>query len=117
MTYAVAAVLMLLGTGFALVAAIGILRLPDVFCRMHAATKAGAFGGTLVVAGAAVFFGDVWSVVQAALIVIFFYVTAPIGAQMIGRAAYLRGAPMCDETVRDDLGAHDRFNRPDRTPR
>ncbi|MEM6477814.1 MAG: monovalent cation/H(+) antiporter subunit G, partial [Pseudomonadota bacterium] len=68
-------------------AGIGIYRLPDVFIRMHAATKVGTLGSGLIMAGAAVHFGDSAVVVRCILIVFFLLLTAPIGAHMIGRAA------------------------------
>lgn len=83
----VAAVLLLLGSVLALFAGIGIIRLPDVFIRMHAATKVGTLGSGLIIAGAAVHFGDLGTVVRCILIVLFLLLTAPIGAHMIGRAA------------------------------
>lgn len=84
---AIAAVLLLLGSVLALFAGIGIVRLPDVFIRMHAATKVGTLGSGLIIAGAAVHFGDLGTVVRCILIVLFLLLTAPIGAHMIGRAA------------------------------
>jgi len=78
------------GSLFALVAAIGVLRLPDVLARMHAATKAGAFGTSLLLVASAVHFGSASAVAKAVLVVLFFYVTAPVGGHLLGRAAYRR---------------------------
>ena len=44
----IASTLLILGSLFALIAAIGVVRMPDIYCRMHAATKAGAFGVSLI---------------------------------------------------------------------
>lgn len=98
-----ATLLTLLGAAFFLVAAIGVFRLPDLLTRMHAATKAGAFGGTLMLAGCAVAFGDWGVAIKAALTVIFFYLTAPIAGHMLGRAGYRTGSPLAPQTHRDDL--------------
>ncbi|MEM8577134.1 MAG: monovalent cation/H(+) antiporter subunit G [Pseudomonadota bacterium] len=87
----IAAGLVLLGAALALFAGIGIMRLPDVFIRMHAATKVGTLGSGLIVAGTAVYFGDLDVVVRCILIVVFLLLTAPIGAHMIGRAALRTG--------------------------
>ena len=87
MTTAIAAVLVLLGGVFTVVAGIGILRLPDVFIRMHAATKVGTLGSGLILAGVGVHFGDPGVVLRCVLIFVFLMLTAPIGAHMIGRAA------------------------------
>jgi monovalent cation/proton antiporter MnhG/PhaG subunit len=51
---AVASIMLVVGVGFITIAALGVARLPDVFQRMHAATKAGGIGVTLVVGGALV---------------------------------------------------------------
>ena len=55
MSEIVASALMLIGSIFCLVAAVGMLRLPDTLIRMHAATKAGTLGaGCILAAGAVV---------------------------------------------------------------
>ncbi|MCU0788324.1 MAG: monovalent cation/H(+) antiporter subunit G [Verrucomicrobia bacterium] len=83
-----AAVLMVAGSLFVLVAAVGVLRLPDVLCRMHAATKAGAFGTALLLVAAALVFASPAAVAKAMLVILFFYVTAPVAGHLLGRAAY-----------------------------
>ncbi len=85
------ALLLLGGAAFVLIAAIGVVRLPDVLCRMHAATKAGAFGAALLLIGAAAHFRSPDAAVKALLAIAFFYVTAPISGHLLGRAAYRRG--------------------------
>lgn len=84
------AVLALAGSGFVLVAAIGVARLPDALCRLHAATKAGAFGTGLLLMAALLHFPTLEVAVKAALAVFFFYLTAPISGHLLGRAAYRR---------------------------
>ncbi len=90
-TSIIASVLLLLGAVMTVLAGIGILRLPDVFIRMHAATKVGTLGTGLIMAGAAVQFGDPDVIIRCVLIVLFLLLTAPIGAHMIGRAALRKG--------------------------
>ncbi len=87
MTDAIAGTLVIFGGLFIIIAGIGVLRLPDAFIRMHAATKVGTLGSGLMLAGVAVEFGDPGVVLRCVLIVIFLLLTAPIGAHMIGRAA------------------------------
>lgn len=102
-------VLVLLGLGifFVASAALGMLRFPDVFSRMHAITKAGTLGVGLCVTSAAVYFGtDLSLVVRAVAIIAFTLLTAPVSAQMIGRAAYLAGAPRAPETHIDRIAEH-----------
>ncbi|MEM9012666.1 MAG: monovalent cation/H(+) antiporter subunit G [Pseudomonadota bacterium] len=77
----------LLGGVFSVAAGIGIVRLPDVFIRMHAATKVGTLASGLILAGAALHFLDAAIVFKITLAVLFLLLTAPIGAHMIGRAA------------------------------
>lgn len=91
MSTTIAALLILIGAAFSVFAGIGIMRLPDVFIRMHAATKVGTLGSGLIIAGVAVQFGDPTVVVRCILIVFFLLLTAPIGAHMIGRAALRMG--------------------------
>jgi multicomponent Na+:H+ antiporter subunit G len=81
----IASILLLLGSLFALVAAIGIVRMPDIYCRMHAATKAGAFGVSLILLALCIALPTVRVVIQSILIIAFFYLTAPIAAHLIGR--------------------------------
>lgn len=104
MIAAVAAILVLLGSAMTVAAGIGVLRLPDVFTRMHAATKVGTLGSGLIMAGAALYFGDPAIVVRCILIVFFLLLTAPIGAHMIGRASLRLGItpwrPKQDDTPR-----------------
>ena len=87
MTEIIIAILLLLGGFFALIAAIGVLRLPDVLTRMHASTKAGTLGSSLVLIGCAVYFGETTVTVRVIAIILFLMLTAPIGAHMLGRAA------------------------------
>lgn len=90
----IAAVLLLaIGVAFIGVAGIGVARLPDAFQRMHASTKAGGIGVTLVVLGVLVA-GGVASPVTGILTILFMLVTLSVASQMLARAAYMSGAPM-----------------------
>lgn len=89
---------LIIGAFFALVAAIGVVRLPDVLLRMHASTKAGTLGVGLIAVAAALHFADVSSAAFAGLTVIFLVVTLPVSAHAIGRAAYRTGVPLWRET-------------------
>ncbi|MFW5824549.1 MAG: monovalent cation/H(+) antiporter subunit G [Marinobacter sp.] len=98
------AILLLAGASFMLLAAVGIVRLPDLPTRMHASTKAGAMGAMLIMAGVAVHFMHVPEVITRSIaIVIFILLTAPIAAHVIGRAGYFLGTPLWDGTVKDEL--------------
>lgn len=100
----VIAVLLVSGSAFALIAALGIVRLPDFYMRMHAATKASAFGLVLIFLAGAMFFSDVLILLEILLIIFFVYVTAPVAGHLIGRAAYHMNVPLWEETQVDELG-------------
>lgn len=79
--------LLILGGGaFVLIAAIGIVRLPDLLTRMHASTKAGTLGSLLILAAVAFQFASVEVTSKVLATVFFLLLTAPIAAHMIGRA-------------------------------
>ena len=87
----IAAILLILGAFFMLVAGIGVLRLSDVFLRMHAATKAPSLGVFLMVIGLMFYFQNFWLGIEGLLIMVFIFMTAPIGAHALSRAAHLMG--------------------------
>lgn len=77
--------------GFALVAAVGVLRFPDVLTRMHASSKVASFAGALALLAAAIDIGTVSAATRACFAILFIFLTAPIGAHLLGRAAAWRG--------------------------
>lgn len=100
----IVAVLLLAGASFMLLAAVGIVRLPDLPTRMHASTKAGAMGAMLIMAGVAVHFIQQPEVITRAIAIVFFILlTAPIAAHVIGRAGYFIGTPLWEGTIKDEL--------------
>jgi len=101
MSAILAAILMLLGTVFMLVAAIGLLRLPDLYTRMHAVTKAGTLGVGCILLSAAMAFGDLSVATRAVVVLLFVLFTAPVSAHLLGRAGYLGGVSMWDGTAFD----------------
>ena len=97
------AVLLLAGVSLTLVAGIGLVRLPDVFSRMHAATKPATLGLLLICVGAALRMEHAEDAVKLLLVAAFQFLTAPVAAHVIGRAAYWSGAGALDDLVVDDL--------------
>lgn len=95
--------LLLGGALLCLFAALGVLRLPDFFMRMHAATKAGVAGSGLVLLGVAALQGDTATWIKAALAVLFLLLTTPVAGHLIGRAGYLSGVPLWRGTREDAL--------------
>ena len=81
-----ASVLVVVGAAFALVAALGVVRMPDVPTRIHAAAKAGPLGAGLVLVGVAVSSGDAGQAARVAAVIAFLVVTAPIAGHAVGRA-------------------------------
>ena len=97
-----AAAFVLVGAAFCIIAAIGILRMPDVFMRMHASTKAGTLGAGMILVAAAVAFDTTGAAARALGAMAFILLTAPVAAHVIGRAAYLSAAPLSDRTWIDE---------------
>ena len=108
------AVVLLLAAGafFMMIAAIGVVRLPDLYTRMHAASKAGTLGVTCLILAVAVRFigtpAGLGAAVEALLVLVFIFLTTPVAAHLIGRAAYRIDVPMSDNTIIDELGQHAR---------
>lgn len=97
--------LLLGGTAFMVIATIGLLRLPDLYMRMHALTKAGTLGVLLVLTSVAVHFGDLSVTTRAVAVILFVLLTAPVSAHMIGRAGYLSDVSMWSGTRFDHWNA------------
>src|SRR3712207_2237820 len=90
---AVATLCLAAGVGFIIVASIGVARLPDVFQRMHAATKAGGIGTSLVVLGVVVA-GGAARPLTGVLTIAFMLFSLSVASQLLARAAYLSGEPI-----------------------
>jgi monovalent cation/proton antiporter MnhG/PhaG subunit len=98
-----AGAMILTGASIVGLAGIGLMRLPDPFMRMHAATKAGVVGSGLVLVGVALSFGSVGAFLTGALGLLFLLGTSPIASHALGRAAYTSGAPVAPATIADAL--------------
>lgn len=101
MTDFIAASLLLAGVALALVASIGLHRLPDLFSRMHAATKPATLGLVLTLTGVVIGLGDLSAGVKLGVVIIAQFITAPIGAHLIGRSAYAAGTELSPDTLVD----------------
>ena len=91
------------GSIASLLAAVGIVRMPDLYTRMQSATKAGTLGVACMVVAVAVHFGTASIAVEAVLVVVFLFATAPIASHLIARAAYGSGVPLWRQTTRNEL--------------
>ena len=85
------AIFLVLGGFLAFAAALGIVRMPDVYIRMHASTKAGTLGVGLIVMSLVLVGGEASVVGKGIAIFAFIVLTAPIGAHLIGRSAWRCG--------------------------
>ena len=97
------ALLAVSGGFFCFAAALGVLRMPDVYIRMHASTKAGTLGCGLALLAVAVYYGDLSVVSRSLAAIAFLLFTAPVGAHMIARAAYRTGVPLWERSLTDEL--------------
>jgi len=84
---AVVTLLVAVGVFFLLVGTIGILRLPDVYNRMHATSKATTLGAASIFLAGVVHFGPGGAGLVSLVGIVFLFATAPTGAHMISRAA------------------------------
>jgi multicomponent Na+:H+ antiporter subunit G len=106
MSEVVTAVLLLIGASFLLLAGIGMVRMPDLYSRMQSSTKASTLGIACMLLAVAVHFNDLGIIVRALAASIFFLLTAPVSAHLVGRASYFLGVPLWEGTVRDELRGH-----------
>jgi multicomponent Na+:H+ antiporter subunit G len=96
-------ILIIIGATLMFPAALGIVRLPDIYMRISAATKAATLGAGCLLLAVAVHFQDPSVTSRALAVIVFILLTAPVGAHMLGRAAYLNKTPLWYKTRRDDL--------------
>lgn len=103
MTDLIIMLLSTIGALFILMAAIGMLRMPDFYGRLSVTTKATTLGIGLALVATAVYF-DLSSITSKVVAIIFFlFITAPVAAHMIGRAAYFIGIQLWEGSVIDEL--------------
>lgn len=99
----VAGVCLGVGALLTLIAAIGILRFPDVLTRMHSATKPQVLGLLLVLVGLGLRLRDPGTIGLLTLVALFQLVTSPIASHMVGRASFRAGQVRRDLLVVDEL--------------
>jgi multicomponent Na+:H+ antiporter subunit G len=98
-------ILIFIGTIFCFLSAIGLIRLPDVYTRSHALSKGSTIGVLFTLIGTFVFFlleEDYFSV-RLFLGIFFVFLTAPLSAHVITRAAYRSNVELAEESIQDDL--------------
>lgn len=103
MTEILIAVFATLGALFTLLAGLGIVRMPDLYLRISVTTKAASLGIGLLLVCAAVYFQQPSVTTKVLAIILFILLTSPVGAHLIGRAAYIIGIPLWTKSVMDTL--------------
>ncbi len=97
------ALFVLVGSIITFIAALGVLRLPDFFMRMHAATKAGVVGPSLLLIGAGFYEPSLPTWIKITLAILFLTMTTPIAGHLLGKAGFLGGVHVWQGTSRNDL--------------
>ncbi|WP_338035420.1 monovalent cation/H(+) antiporter subunit G [Halobacillus ihumii] len=99
---------LLLGTFFIVSTALGVLRFPDVYTRLHAATKSSTLGITGILTGAFLFMYVEHGIVSGKLLlgILFILLSAPVTGHVLGRSAYYSRVPLSDKSVEDEYKAH-----------
>lgn len=87
----IGSILIFLGSIFVLMASIGLVRLPDLYSRMHATAKAGSVGVLFILMGVALASASLSIAVKALLVFALVAITAPLSTHLIARAAHKRG--------------------------
>ena len=103
MTSAIGASLIALGLVFEVVGCLGLMRLPDFYTRMQAATKCVALGTMLIIVGAVLMVGTLAAVAKGGLCLTFLLLTSATGSHALARAAYRSGTPLWEHSALDQL--------------
>lgn len=98
-------VFLVVGLFFIVVGCFGLYRMPDVYCRMHTTSKATTMGLVLILIATFIHLGLAAVGLKAILAIIFAFLTAPVGAHLIARAAYQRGVKLHNGSIADALHA------------
>ncbi|WP_252314274.1 monovalent cation/H(+) antiporter subunit G [Sinobaca sp. H24] len=101
----ITALFLLLGTSLALLSAIGILRLPDIYTRSHAGTKSATLGVLCTLMGTFIFFAGTEQFISIRLLlgILFVFLTAPVAGHLLCRAAYHSDVAMSNRSVLNEL--------------
>ncbi|MFN8465707.1 MAG: monovalent cation/H(+) antiporter subunit G [Caldilineaceae bacterium] len=99
-----AVILAAIGVAFMLISAVGLLRLPDVFSRMHAAGKASTVGVSCLLLAAGVHFWNQDLFFRMVLLIALIFATAPISTSAMARAAYRTGSRKGLRLQIDEMG-------------
>ncbi|MGC9373646.1 MAG: monovalent cation/H(+) antiporter subunit G [Bacteroidales bacterium] len=95
----IGAILVLSGSIFIFLGALGLVRMPDLFNRIQAGTKASTLGTFLSLIGLLIITPQWWG--KLILLMIFILITNPVSSHILARAAHFIGVPLTDKTVTD----------------
>src|SRR5690606_19036843 len=101
------ALLILVGTVFTFAAAIGINRFPDLYTRMHAASKAGTVGSALMLIAVGIHAAELSILARCLACFFFFVLPAPVSARLLAKAAHDSGYPLSGISVQDEMKGED----------
>jgi multicomponent Na+:H+ antiporter subunit G len=87
----VAAVFCCIGTFWFLLGTTGLLRMPDIFSRLHPSTKCDTLGACSVIVGVAIYSASIWDILKLVLIMCFLLLSSATCGHAIGRSAVRRG--------------------------
>lgn len=98
-------ILVVIGAVFCAISAFGLVRLPDVYLRSHAATKSATFGVLCLLGGGFLYFWfkDGTVSVKLLLAILFVFITSPVAGHLNGRAAYRSGVPLWKDSIQNDM--------------
>lgn len=96
-------ILIIIGAVFCLIASLGIMRFPDVYSRMHAASKAGTVGSGVLLIALAILSDDLATATRALAGVAFLLLTAPVSAHLLAKAAYAAGYQLWEHSAADEM--------------
>lgn len=96
---------LLAGSFLCLIATFGVIRLPDVYTRNHAASKTTTLGVMFILLGTFLYFYTFLDHFNSRLLLgfIFIFMTSPVSGHLINRAAYNSGVKLWEKSIRDDL--------------
>ncbi|MCQ4088204.1 monovalent cation/H(+) antiporter subunit G [Saccharibacillus sp. JS10] len=97
--------LILIGALLSVFSAYGLIRLPDVYLRSHAATKSSTLGVLCVLTGVFLYFASSMQTASMNILlgIVFFFITAPVAGHLNGRAAHRSGVPLWTGSIQDEL--------------
>ena len=101
----IAALFIIIGTLLSLVSTFGLIRLPDVYTRNHAASKSATLGIMSILLGTFLYFHYVHGHFDTRVLlgIFFIFLTSPVAGHLISRSAYHSGVKMWEKSVEDDL--------------